>query len=189
METMSKNRPARIQEIPRLTDDMGQTHPTINTIRDKCKEVDKRDDPDYVLSFADGLNCVGYITQVTLTGDREAAQNALVEFNVATGKYSKELYNDIQDIATSVFTYIAAVRERLPKEKLDSNLEYLLTTLGDYSKKLEYNDSVIKQFKEFSAVEAEMEKRRSKLTRLLAERTKLLAKVNDVEDELTKLAG
>jgi len=34
-----------------------------------------------------------------------------------------------------------------------------------------------------------MEKRRSKLTRLLTERTKLLAKVNDVEDELTKLAG
>lgn len=123
------------------------------------------------------------------TGDREAAQNALIEFNVATGKYSEELYNDIQDTATSVFAYIAVVRERLPKEKLDSNLEYLLTTLDDYSKKLEYNDSVIKQFKEFSAVEAEMEKRRSKLTRLLTERTKLLAKVNDVEDELTKLAG
>ena len=46
METMSKNRPARMQKIPRLTDDMGQTHPTINAIRDKCKEVDKRDDPD-----------------------------------------------------------------------------------------------------------------------------------------------
>lgn len=74
-------------------------------------------------------------------------------------------------------------------KKLDSNLEYLLTTLDDYSKKLEYNDSVKEQFKEFSAVEAEMEKRRSKLTRLLAERTKLLAKVNDVEDELTKLAS
>lgn len=55
METMSKNRPARMQEIPRLTDDMGQTHPTINAIRDKCKEVDKRDDPNYVLSFADSL--------------------------------------------------------------------------------------------------------------------------------------
>ena len=189
METMSKDRPVRTQEIPRLTDAMGQTHPTINTIRDKCKEVDKRDDPDHVWRFADGLNCVGYITQVALTGDREAAQNALIEFNVATGKYNKELYNDIQDVATSVFTYIAAVRGRLPKEKLDSNLEYLLTTLGDYSKKLEYSDSVKEQFKEFSAVEAEMEKRRSKLTRSLAERTKLLSKVNGVEDESAKLAS
>ncbi len=180
METMSKKRPADIQEIPRLTDDVGQTHPTINAIRDKCKEVNKRDDPDYVLSFADSLNVIGYVAKVAATGDREVARNALTEFNVTTGKYSKELYNDIQDTATSVFTYIAAVRRRLPKEKLDSNLEYLLTTLDDYSKKLEYNDSVKEQFKKFSAVEAEMEKRRSRLTRLLAERAKLLAKVKRI---------